>query len=202
MPSLRADGPPPRERSLEERVLECLGRESGRLSFNGLRRALGAHPESLTRVLRRLERGGAVVRDGRGYELADGFHEALGKPPERVFKTVASVELARGVEREEVLGRLAGRWFGRLRFVGVYEGETDPWLVWSIPGLEGRVLLSVHGRTLRVGVDPHGPDAEELLEEHARELLLRGLERLPRGAVPRAPTAALAAAPRPARWAS
>ncbi|MCI4317072.1 MAG: GntR family transcriptional regulator, partial [Thermoplasmata archaeon] len=63
-----ADAPEPR---LDDRVRELLGNIGGRLAFNGLRRALGVHPESLTRALRRLEREGVVQRRADGYVLAD-----------------------------------------------------------------------------------------------------------------------------------
>lgn len=174
--------PSERERSLEERIVRFLGREPGQVAFNGLRRALNAHPESLTRALRRLEHGGIVAHLRTGYALADGYHKAIGRPADREFRSVASVELARGVTPEQVLGSMAGRWFGRLRWVGVYEREEDPWLVWSVDGTAGHVLLSVHGRTLRVGVEADESGPSEVLEERARELLVRGLERIPRPA--------------------
>ena len=194
--------PTERERSLEERIVRFLGREPGQVAFNGLRRALSAHPESLTRALRRLEHGGIVARLPTGYTLADGYHKAIGRPAEREFRAVASVELARGVTPEQVLGSMAGRWFGRLRWVGVYEREEDPWLVWSVDGTAGHVLLSVHGRTLRVGVEGDQTGPSEVLEERARELLVRGLERIPRPAPPSGSSVALSAGAEPSGWAS
>ena len=203
MPSGRAPTwPSERERSLEERIVRFLGREPGQVAFNGLRRALDAHPESLTRALRRLERGGIVARVASGYTLADGYHKSIGRPPEREFRSVASVELAQGITPEQVLGSLAGRWFGRLRWVGVYEREEDPWLVWSVDGSAGHVLLSVHGRTLRVGVEAGQSEPSDVLEDRARELLVRGLERIPRPSRPAGGPSTFRALPETPRWAS
>ena len=187
--------PSERERPLEDRLLRLLARDAGRVSFGGLRRALRAHPESLTRLLRRLERGGLIIKSDSGYALADGDHRAVGRPAEREFRPVASVELATGTTAEQVLGSLAGRWFGKLRWVGVYEREDDPWLVWSVDGAAGHVLLSVHGRTMRVGIEGAPETGADLLEESARELLVRGLERLPRLGADASGLHALAAGP-------
>jgi hypothetical protein len=197
-----ADDALDRARPLEDRVVRWLARQPGRVSFGALRRALAAHPESLTRVLRRLERGGVLGREDGGYALSDGYHHSLGRPPERPFHAVASVELARGVDAERVLGSLAGRWFGGLRWVGVYERDEDPWLVWSTEDPPGHVLLSVHGRTLRVGVEEGSSDQVERLADRARELLVHGLERLPPSEPSVGSVRGFAATPGTQGWAS
>ena len=180
-----------------------LAREPGRISFNGLRRGLSAHPESLSRSLRRLGRGGQIVRTDAGYVLADGFHPEMRPVEDRVFRPVASVELGREVTADLVYGTLAGRWFGRLRWVGVYERESHDWLVWSVDGARGHVLLGVEGRTLRVGIEAEGDSADDDLEDRARELLVRGLERIPRAGRPDRTAVALAVEdPPPMRYAS
>lgn len=174
--------PPDEERtgSLDERVLRWISRSSGRIAFNALRRGLGVHPESLTRALRRLERSGAVTRQELGYALVAGMDAALGRPPERKFHSVASVELTEGGNPEPILGTLAGRWFGGLRWVGVYERDAEPWLVWSVEGARGEVLLSVHDRTLRVGYEPDAGTPDAVLQSAARDLLVQALTRVPR----------------------
>jgi DNA-binding Lrp family transcriptional regulator len=195
---------PRAEGRLDDQVVRLLQRQTGRIAFNGLRRELAAHPESLTRALRRLERGGVVLRDGLGYSLADGYHRDVDRSLDRSFHPVASVELGRAITPDQVLGSLAGRWLGRLRWVGVYERSEDPWLVWSLDGTPGHVLLSVHGRTLTVGVERSGSEREGSLEEGARELLVLGLGRLPRPVAASSPgtvTFARIGGP-PIRWAS
>ncbi|MCI4338635.1 MAG: hypothetical protein L3J72_04970, partial [Thermoplasmata archaeon] len=72
----RESGPEPAlaiEPRLDDRVLAILGGAPGEITFNGIRRALDAHPESLTRSLKRLSREGRVLRHPTGYRL--GPHE-------------------------------------------------------------------------------------------------------------------------------
>jgi hypothetical protein len=54
---------------LDERVRGLLAEFPGSVAFQGLRRTLGVHPESLTRALRRLERDGEIERTDEGYRL-------------------------------------------------------------------------------------------------------------------------------------
>lgn len=54
---------------LDERVRGLLAEIPGAVAFQGLRRTLGVHPESLTRALRRLERDGEIQRTNEGYRL-------------------------------------------------------------------------------------------------------------------------------------
>lgn len=169
----------PRDPRVDDRVLEILSEHSGRIAFNGLRRALGIHPESLTRALRRLEREGLVVRREGGYALRQARPASLGSPPES--RTIASVELPPGSLRDDVLGRLAGRWFGELRWVGLYDHPGDPWLVWSAGGADAHVMLSVRDGTLRVMTE--GPEAQaRRLETAAYELLAHAVQQLRLGA--------------------
>lgn len=168
---------------LDDRVMELLAAHAGRLAFNGLRRTLGAHPESLSRALRRLERDGLVVREEGSYMLrSDQPPPARSGPTsERNSRTVASISLPPGLSAQDVLGALAGRWFGRLRWVGVYENTEDPWLVWSVGDSARHVLLSVRRGTLRVLVDlPRSDPGAVELEEAAQDLLVQGLTRLRR----------------------
>lgn len=176
------------EPRLDDRIVDLLQREPGALAFNGLRRALGAHPESLTRALRRLERLGLVTRAEHGYALlADSEGPRTGPEP-GPLRGLAAVDLAPGVTRGDLLGALAGRWFGPLRWVGVYERPGDPLLVWSVEGVDGHVLLGVRRGALRVYVDrPRTPPATDPLDRAARDLLVHGLSRLdagPRRAAP------------------
>jgi DNA-binding Lrp family transcriptional regulator len=174
----------PRDPRVDDRILEALSERAGRLAFNGLRRTLGLHPESLARALRRLERDGLVVRSKAGYAL-----RAPTAPPRdggAESRLIASVQLPPGAQRDDVLGRLVGRWFGDLRWVGLYEDAEDPRLAWSASGLTGQVLLSVRAGMLRVLAE--GPEAEERkLEQAAYELLARAVEQVRAGPEHRTP---------------
>jgi hypothetical protein len=164
---------------LDDRILATLEGLPGRLAFSGLRRVLGAHPESLARALRRLEREGLVER-------VDGGYRSLGDRPRSVedltsdLRPIASVDLPIGTPAETLLGRLAGRWFGALRWVGVVERPEARLLAWARRDGSGYVLLGVDRGHLRVYVP--GPasagsaDAED--EDAAYELLVHAVDAL------------------------
>jgi hypothetical protein len=151
-----AGGADPR---LDDRVLELLAGHRGEFAFSGLRRTLGAHPESLTRALRRLQRRGEIEHSPSGYRIRpEGLLEATAERPlDRdvpAVRTVAEVRLFPPPEEPEVLGRLAGHWFGTLRWVGVYERPEGSQLVWSRADGPGRILLTY--RRGQLG-DPRAP---------------------------------------------
>ncbi|MGC2359661.1 MAG: hypothetical protein WA691_05075 [Thermoplasmata archaeon] len=156
---------------LDDRVLVTLQELNGQIAFSGLRRVLRAHPESLSRALRRLEREGLVER-------AEGGYRALTHAPQvdpsasNHLRPIARVELPLGTPPESVLGRLAGHWFGNLRWVGVIERPSQRFLAWARRDGSEYVLLGIHGRTLRVYVpDEDGEGDPGEAEEAAYELL-------------------------------
>ena len=162
---------------LDERVLTTLQGLPGRVAFSGLRRVLGAHPESLARALRRLEREGLVER-------TDGGYRALGNPPRSVadltreLRPIARIDLPVGTPPDTLLGRLSGHWFGSLRWVGVVDRPEERLLAWARRDGSGYVLLGIDRGALRVYVpaDPTGETAEA--EDAAYELLVHAADAL------------------------
>jgi hypothetical protein len=166
------------EAPLDDRVVEFLQDRPGRVAFNGLRRALDAHPESLVRSLRRLERHGVVLHGSGGYGLVDrpSGPAAPAVPKSRPF---AEVTLAPGISRTELFGRLAGRWFGPLRWVGLYEPADGPWLVWSVEGSRGQVRLGIRRGRLTVVIDrPDASVPDPRADDAARRLLGQAVDAL------------------------
>ena len=153
------------------------------MAFNGLRRALEVHPESLSRALRRLERYGMVVRSEGRYRLTGGPGAArpgAGLPAD--WRTIAEVELAGAFDPAQVLGTLAGRWVGNLRWEGVYDRDGSSFLVWSRTDGPGHLLLGLRDRHLKVYVespdDPSDPPGRGALNLAAQELLVFALGRI------------------------
>lgn len=176
---------------LDERVLTTLQSLSGRLAFSGLRRYLGTHPESLSRSLRRLEREGLVQR-------VDGGYRALTPAPtvdaaaDRGLRSIAQVELPPGTRPQEFLGRLAGRWFGALRWVGLLERPDGELLAWARRDGGGLVLLGLRGPTLCIYLPSLREDDDPAeAEEAAYELLYHAAEEL-RGVSPTTAVAPMA----------
>ena len=184
----RFGGDPPLAPRLDDRVLEVLAQNAGRLAFNGLRRTLRAHPESLTRALRRLERDGAIRRTEGGYELSAPLVRDGEPSPPGAVRTVASVELPPYRSRSEVFGHLSGRWFGRLRWVGLFDHPGDPWLVWGVEGRHAHVMLSMRAHRLRVLTEEDRTKDPTEADEAGFELLTHALSRLWESAPAKAPT--------------
>jgi DNA-binding Lrp family transcriptional regulator len=176
---------------LDARVLTTLQGLSGRLAFSGLRRVLGTHPESLSRSLRRLEREGLVER-------VEGGYRALARPPEvdarsdRGLRSIAEIDLPPGTVPQTFLGKLAGRWFGTLRWVGLLERPEGELLAWARREGGGLVLLGLQRGVLRVYVPAARPDDDPAeAEEAAYELLYHAVEALRPTVVPTEPATAL-----------
>lgn len=190
---------------LDERVLTTLQSLSGRLAFSGLRRFLGSHPESLARALRRLEREGLVER-------VDGGYRALAPAPvvdagsDRGLRPIARVELSPGVAGPALVGRLAGRWFGTLRWVGLLERPDGELLAWARRDGGGLILLGVRDRALSVYLPAlRGDDDPGEAEEAAYELLYHAVEELRLASaatgLPLAAVPAFGLGPPPVAWA-
>jgi hypothetical protein len=157
---------------LDDRVLDALQRMQGRMAFSGLRRSLGAHPESLARALRRLEREGLIDRSSEGYRALSAPRPiASGAGPE--LRAVAQIEVPLGLESEAILSRLTGRWFGGLRWVGVVERPPHRLLSWAHRDGSGTVLLGAEGGALHIYTTggEAGGDATDS-EDAAYELLV------------------------------
>lgn len=168
--------PPPGR--LDDRILHALEGLPGRVAFSGLRRVLGAHPESLARALRRLEREGLVERVDGGYRVLADAHRSIEELTADLHP-IAQVELPLAIPPESLFARLAGRWFGSLRWIGVVERADGRLLAWARRDGTGHVLLGVERGTLRVLVPASSErdDAAEA-EEAAYELLLHAVEAL------------------------
>jgi hypothetical protein len=166
------------EGPLDDRVVEFLQERPGRVAFNGLRRALDAHPESLVRSLRRLERHGVVRHETDGYGLVDRPN-GVAVPSTPRTRPFAEVTLAPGYSRTELFGRLAGRWFGPLRWVGIFEPPDGPWLVWSVEGTRSQVRLGIRRGRLTLAVDhPAATAPDARAEDAARRLLGHAVDAL------------------------
>ena len=113
-------------RTIEEEGLEIF-------TFDGLRRITGAHPETLSRSLERLEDGGLVVKSPEGYSVTDKArgsfaarpaYSGAGKIP--ILHTFLPYEASMGT----IISALKGRWFDTIRWVGTAETEEGFVMKW------------------------------------------------------------------------
>lgn len=145
----------------EREVLDHLASDMDAwVSFQGLRRGLGVHQQALVRTLRRLERDGLVLHDGRGYALTASGAAALAgssplPPPAALAPRVPLLEamLPPHVDARAVVEHLARRWFQGLHWHGMAEAPGESVLQWTLAGGGGRVLARVGGGTLVIELE-------------------------------------------------
>jgi DNA-binding transcriptional ArsR family regulator len=133
-------------------ILEALGGsfdEAGAISFQGMRRKLGLHQETLSRALRRLERDGLVAKSEQDYKISKKGTEVLTRTktknsqaprdvlfPIPILRTILPPD-ATELELEEALSH---KWFGTLRWYGSSHNEEGTVLAWTTD--DGKLRLS------------------------------------------------------------
>jgi hypothetical protein len=120
------------ERDME--VLRFIGDEAllG-FTFEGLRRSLGAHSETLSRILDRLEDQQVLEKTEHGYQVTERGKEFAGL--KQLSSTGPRVTLLRTLlpridNPREAISGLRGRWFGPLRWLGYSEDEKGTSMKW------------------------------------------------------------------------
>ena len=184
----------------EQRILDALAGD-GTVSFQGLKRLLGLHPQALSRSLRRLQGAGLVLGDQAGYRVA---HPALPETasgssllphiPVENSATLAAVLLENPEAARLLEQALAGRWFRSLRWLGKARSAGVTILAWLVEP-EGVVLrLVLDGRSARIEVAEEARDdppvhagVHALLPAVSLAVARRGIEPVGPAAIMRAP---------------
>jgi hypothetical protein len=122
-------------------VLRFLGEEDllG-FTFEGLRRKLGTHSETLSRILHRLEDQMILEKTSDGYHVTHKGKEMIGvkplasssrqHPASQHRVAILRTLLPYGRGSGEVITGLKGRWFGPLRWLGYSEDERGTTMKW------------------------------------------------------------------------
>jgi DNA-binding transcriptional ArsR family regulator len=101
-------------------------------SFDGLKRRLGLHPETLSRILSRLEQEGIVEKKPEGYSVTSRISEFLRIPAYDGESRVPLLQtfLPSDVSVPQLVSDLRGRWFGFLRWLGLSDNGGNVTLKW------------------------------------------------------------------------
>ena len=131
-------------------------------TFEGLKRRLGTHPETLSRILSRLEEQHVLEKAEDGYRVTERGREVTSM--RQLAASEARVALLKTLlphvenPREAIL-RLKGRWFGALRWLGYSDEDMGITMKWitedgsiQVDAIFSNGELAIEGR-IREGRD-------------------------------------------------
>lgn len=127
-------------RSNDNKILSLLNQDAGcYYSFKGLMRKLRLHQQSLARALNRLEQLGLITRSPNGYRLnlseqhvsRSRNREFHGKYSQGSFNLLLQTYIPMGITGRDIMKALSGRWFGKLRWIGLTESEIGHSMHWT-----------------------------------------------------------------------
>jgi len=140
-------------------VLSLLEREGlTTFTFDGLKRRLGLHQETLSRILTRFEEEGIVEKGANGYRVTSKIAKMK---LARIQSNVESVPLLQTYvpsnnQAQRIIANLRGKWFGLLRWFGLSENSEGVTLKWvtedggiQINALISDSILTIEAKFLR-----------------------------------------------------
>jgi DNA-binding Lrp family transcriptional regulator len=142
--------------SLSERdadVLSLVDEENlTTFTFDGLKRRLGLHPETLSRILNRLEEEGIVKKTREGYEVTPKIVKLKLSPTSREMQIVSLLQtfLPSNMLTDHFISDLKGKWFGILRWLGISETSEGVTLKWLTEDGGIQIAASISGASLNI----------------------------------------------------
>ncbi len=134
-------------------VLSFLDEEDLTLfTFDGLKRRLGLHPETLSRILSRLEQEGIVAKEPDGYKVTPKITKLRLHPTrtERPTAPLLQTFLPSDILTQQLTAQLRGKWFGLLRWLGLSEGNNGVTLKWITEDGSIQINALIHGNALDI----------------------------------------------------
>jgi len=151
----------------EREVLKLLSSEqNAHFSFQGLRRRLGLHQETLTRTLKRLEEAHVIERSPEGYKLkgAVNNYSFAVQTNQSLAKPIIDAYLPSQVDVTVLFQKLRGRWFSNFRWLGYSHDGNQLSMSWISE--DGRMQLQarISGGKITIGADTytHQTESEQI----------------------------------------
>jgi DNA-binding Lrp family transcriptional regulator len=146
-------------------ILKAMGYDEAaeNLSFQGIRRKLGLHQETLSRALRRLQRDGYVERLEHAYRVSQKGMSTISQVQPRIHSAEASdpysVVLLQAVLPQDfnvssLIESLSYKWFGNLRWLGSTQSPNSTTLSWITSESGLKISVKVKDDALTIETYP------------------------------------------------
>ena len=154
-------------------ILRAIGDDidARELSFQGIRRKLGVHQETLSRALHRLQRDGYVERLEHAYKVSlKGMNTILSGDLQSKAKAVPdpysvvllSAILPNDLNVQKLIDSLSFKWFGNLRWLGSTMSAESATLSWITS--ETGLKISVRIRGYAIAIETYPIDSGSIAE--------------------------------------
>jgi hypothetical protein len=121
-------------------------------TFDGLKRRCGIHPETLSRILVRLEDEGIIKKSPEGYSVTPKITKLKlnHSMPVENTATLLQTYLPSDLMVPQVIADLKGRWFGLLRWLGMSETSRGVTLKWITDDGGIQIAADIQGTALNI----------------------------------------------------
>jgi DNA-binding transcriptional ArsR family regulator len=121
-------------------------------TFDGLKRRTGLHPETLSRILSRLEEEGIVKKEPEGYRVTPKITELKLQHPKTAPPTSQLIQtfLPSDLLTQQLILQLKGKWFGMLRWLGISENQQGVTLKWVTEDGSIQIAANIQGSALSI----------------------------------------------------
>jgi len=146
----------PADYSLSERDADVLAlienEDLATFTFDGLKRRLGLHSETLSRILNRLEEEGIVKKEPEGYRVSPKVTKLKLHQPRNEAPTTPLIQtfLPSDLLTQQLIFALKGKWFGVLRWMGISENNQGVTLKWITEDGGIQISASIQGTALNI----------------------------------------------------
>jgi DNA-binding transcriptional ArsR family regulator len=146
----------PSDYSLSERDADVLAlietEDLATFTFDGLKRRTGLHPETLSRILSRLEQEGIIKKEREGYRVTPKITELRLNPPRKETPTATLLQtyLPSDLMTQRLILNLKGKWFGSLRWFGISENNQGITLKWITEDGAIQIAANIQGSALNI----------------------------------------------------
>ena len=121
-------------------------------TFDGLKRRTGLHPETLSRILARLEEEGIVKKEHEGYRVTPKITKLkLNQTRNEEHATpLIQTFLPSDLMTQHLILSLRGKWFGMLRWLGISENNRGITLKWITDDGGIQIAANIQGTVLNI----------------------------------------------------